>query len=134
MGEKALVETQITDAVELVRRLDKGGLSPTSAVWYYYSDTDEWRLLIAGSAFDGLLPRDEALAYQKIAEILGDPAQQALGSIGIADVKVVRTDDAIVRILRSLVKTSQNGLVRAHFTNTRINSVFVAEMFVLRAA
>ena len=46
MGENALVESQITDAVALIQRLDSQGDAPTLAAWYYYDDAAEWRLLI----------------------------------------------------------------------------------------
>ena len=47
MGEKALVESLISDAVALITKLDETGTSPTFAAWYYYADADDWRLLIA---------------------------------------------------------------------------------------
>jgi hypothetical protein len=134
MGKEVLVEGRIDDALELVKRLDKRGLSPTSAFWNYYSDADEWRLVIAGPPYDPLLSKDEALAYQKIAEAMAEPSAPALGSVTIADVKLVKTDDVFVQVIRRLVRTPQTGLVKAHFLNTRINSVFVEEMMVLRAA
>jgi len=48
MGEKALVESQVVDAIELIKKLDAVSAAPTLAVWYFYDDAAEWKLLLAG--------------------------------------------------------------------------------------
>ena len=70
MGEEALVESQISDSVSLIKSLEDDGDKPSTAIWYYFPDVAEWRLLLAGQSFDALLPKDESLAYQKIAHAL----------------------------------------------------------------
>lgn len=131
MGEKALVESQIADAIGLVRKLDADGFSPSLVVWYYYDDAGEWRLLIAGHAFDALLPKQESLAYRKVAEAM---TAVSLSSLTISDVKVIPSTSALPQALRRLVGTDANGLVRAHFSDTTLNGIFIKEMIVLRSA
>ena len=46
MGEDALVDIQVTGAIELLRKLDDTGHGPSLAAWYYYDDANEWRLLM----------------------------------------------------------------------------------------
>ena len=70
MGEEALVEGQVADAIALIKKLDSGGDAPTLAVWYFYDDAAEWRLIVAGPTFDALLPKHEAVAYRKIVEAM----------------------------------------------------------------
>ena len=84
--EKALVESQIADSVSLMRSLDSQGDKPSAAVWHYFPDADEWRLLIAGPSFDALLPNEEARAYQRVAETLSkaqvsSPSRPTIGSL-----------------------------------------------------
>jgi hypothetical protein len=131
MAQEALVESQIADASALVRTLDACGDSPTFAVWYLYDDGGEWRLLLAGSAFDKLLPNQEPAAYRKIAEAL---AKTAISSLAISDVKLVATDSPLPKTVRFLVRTPANALMRAHFSSNYINGVFIKEMIVLRSA
>ena len=131
MAEEALVESLVADSVKLVEVLDKHGDSPSNALWYFFSDADEWRLLIAGRTFDGLLPKNEARAYQKIAGAIG---KVSLGSLTIADVKLVRTDDPVLVATKFVVRTPAHGVVRAHFRDNTFNGIFVKEMLVLRAA
>jgi methionine salvage enolase-phosphatase E1 len=131
MAEETLVESLVGDSVELVKALDGQGDNPTNALWYFFSDAEEWRLLVAGPAFDRLLPKDEEQAYQKIAQAIGSAK---VDTLTIADVKLVKTDDAILAATKFVLKTPQSAVVRAHFRDNTFNGIFVKEMLVLRAA
>jgi hypothetical protein len=131
MAEETLVESLVTDSVELIKQLDKQGDDPTNVLWYFYSDAEEWRLLIAGPTFDKLLPKDEGQAYQKIAKAIGSAK---LDSLTIADVKLIKTDDPVLKATRSVLKTPQSAVVRAYFRDNTFNGIFVKEMLLMRAA
>jgi hypothetical protein len=131
MAEEALVESSVTDSVKLVEQLDKQGDTPSNVLWYFFSDAEVWRLLVAGRPFDSLLPKDESRAYQKVAAAIGSAG---LTSLSIADVKLVRTDDPVLVATKFVIKTPVDGVVRAHFRDNTFNGIFVKEMLVLRAA
>lgn len=131
MAEEALVESLVSDSVKLVGELDKQGDGPSNALWYYFSDAEQWRLLIAGATFDQLLPKHEDQAYQKIATGI---TKADLDSLTIADVKLVRTDDPLLVATKFVMSTPAHGVVRAHFRDNTFNGIFVKEMLVLRAA
>lgn len=131
MGEKALVEGIITDTIELTKKLDKDGVNPTFVLWYFYEDADEWRLLIGGPELDKLLPKNEALAYQKISEAI---SAIDLPSLSISVVKIVETSGALPQAVGFLVKTPPDGIVQASFSDTTINGIFVKEMLIVRSA
>jgi hypothetical protein len=131
MAEEALVESQLADATELVKKLDAAGYQPSLAAWYFYDDADEWRLVLAGPGFDNLLPNQEPVAYRKVAEAL---AQTNASSLSMSDVKLVGSQSSLPKTIRFLISTPKNGLARARFTSNFINGIFIKEMFVLRAA
>lgn len=131
MGEKALVEGQVADAIQLVQKLDAEGNPPALAAWYYYDDADEWRLLVAGPTFDALLPKQEPIAYKKLVEAM---AGLNLSSLTISDLKLVNTKAPLPQALRFLIGTGPTGISRAHFTNTTFNGIFMKEMIILRSA
>src|SRR5262245_63135775 len=68
MAEEPLVESLVADSVKLLQELDGQGDMPSNVLWYYFSDAEEWRLLVAGKPFDQLLPKDEGQAYQRRSE------------------------------------------------------------------
>lgn len=131
MGEETLVESQITDSITLVQGLDDQGISPSSVVWNYFADAGEWRLLLAGPAFDALLPKEEARAYQRVAEVM---AKAQLTSLTIGEVKIVKSDYPLISATHFVIGTDSRALGRAHFRDNRINGVFIKEMYVIRSA
>jgi hypothetical protein len=131
MGEKALVESQIADAIALIQRLDSEGAAPTFAVWYFYDDAGEWRLILAGPTFDAFLPKQEPIAYRKVVEAM---AAASLSSLAVFDIKLIRTDAALPQALRGNFATVPNIIVRAYLTDTTLNGIFIKEMVILRAS
>jgi hypothetical protein len=131
VAEEALVESVVNESVKLVEQLDRQGDGPSYALWYFFSDADQWWFLIAGQTFDGLLPKEEGRAYEKVAGAIRDAGP---ASLTIADVKLVRTDDPVLVATKSIIKTQPNAVVRAHFRDNVLNGIFVKEMLVLRAA
>ena len=131
MAEEALVESLVQDSIKLVDELDRQGDAPTNALWYYFSDAEEWRFLIAGPSFDTLLPKQEIHAYERVAIAL---SKADFYSLSIGNVKLVRTDDSLLVATKFVVKTAPNGVIRAHFRDNVFNGIFVKEMLVLRAA
>lgn len=129
MGEKALVEGQIADAIELVKRLDASNASPTLAAWHFNANIEVWTLLIAGPAFDSLLP--DSSAYGIIVDAMADMEPSSMSS---ADVKLVHSQSELPKTIGMIIRTPANALGRTHFTDNFINGIFLKEMFVLRSA
>jgi len=131
MGEEALVESQVADAIQLVKSLDTAGAAPTLAVWYFYDDASEWRLLLAGPFFDARLPSQEPIAYSKVVEAL---TNSTASSLPASDIKLVTTQSPLAKAIRRLINTPPNALIRAHFRSTTLNGIFIPAMIVLRSA
>ena len=131
MGEEALVESQISDTISLVKILESQGDKPSTIIWYYFPDADEWRLLLAGPSFDALLPNQESRAYQKVAEAL---SKAEVTSLTIGEVKLIKTDYPLLNATRFLIGTPPDAIIRAHFKDNRVNGIFIKEMLVLRSS
>jgi hypothetical protein len=131
MGQKTLVESQIADSMKLLQALDAANAGPTLAVWYYYEDIEEWRLILAGPTYDALLPKQEPVAYKNLVEAL---TKSALASLSISDLKILQTKSPLLQALRFLVGTPPNAIMRAHFSDTTLNGIFMKEMIIMRSA
>lgn len=130
MAETALVEGLIEDSIELVRELDKGPYKPSKVIWYYYDDVDSWRLIIVNGELDKLLPKQEPLAYKSIAEAIN---KRDLSSLSISEVKLMKSDDPLISALSFLMRTGPNNFVRASFSDTTLNGIFIKDMVILRS-
>lgn len=131
MGEEALVDSKVTDTAALIRALESHNHRPTMAVWHYFTDANDWRLLIAGPSFDPMLPKDESRAYQVVAEAL---KQSKPASLWISDVKVLKTDNDLLDVVRTLIRTDPSGVIRAHFQDNTVNGVFLKDILVMRSS
>lgn len=131
MGEKALVESKIVDAISLIQKLDADSDTPSMVAWYLYDDVDEWRLLVAGPTFDKLLPKQEAIAYRKLVDAI---VNLSLISLTVSDLKLVATNSPLPQAVRLVIRTTSNVITQAHFTNNTINGIFIKEMIILRSA
>ena len=123
MDQAVLVEQQQDEGKRLVEKLDQDGFGPSVAVWYYFSDVETWRLLLAGSALDPTKPEE---AYAVIAHSLGalrPPAQ----SMSIADVEIVSERDQVVTALRTMVHTGKN------ISSIRLSDNFVNGLHIPQA-
>lgn len=130
MAEAAMVEGLFEESIELVSILDLGEFKPQKVFWYYYDDVGSWRLIISGMAFDVLLPKQEPHAYKVIASALNS---KNLPSLSISEVKLMRSDDVLLRALSFLVKTGPDTLIRASFSDTTLNGVFIKKMIIIRS-
>lgn len=131
MAETTMVEGLIEDSIELINKLDEGDYKPAKAIWYYYDDVDTWRLIISNPEFDKLLPKQEPLAYKVIAEAVNS---KELSSLSISEVKLMKSDDPLLSTLGFLVGTGPDNIIRANFSDTTINGIFIKEMIIMRSA
>jgi hypothetical protein len=131
MGQNALVANQVSDAQTLIKKLDIAGTPPKVAMWYFYDDVEQWRLILAIPELDALLPKQEAVAYQRVAKVV---TSLTLTSLALSDIKLVRTDFALVKAIQILMRTPPTALVVAHFSDTTLNGIFMKEMIILRSA
>jgi hypothetical protein len=130
MGEAALVESQILDAITLIQKFDSEEISVNFAAWYFYHDASEWKLILSGNSFDKLLPRGEIPAYGIVVDAIKN---LSLSSLNLSDIKLISGDSVLVKSLKFLMRTGEKGLARAHFIDTTLNGIFVKEVYILRS-
>lgn len=131
MGEKTLVESQIANSIELIKQIDSSGHQLNLAVWYYYDDADEWRLILSSEKLDQYLPKQEPLAYRVVVDAFN---KLNLSSINISEIKIIKSDEPLNKTLKLLIRTEPTGITRGHFIDTTVNSIFIKEMIILRSA
>jgi hypothetical protein len=131
MDQSTLVEAKIDATVELVRMLDAEGLKPRFAAWYLYDDANEWRFLLASPALDGLLPKQEPLAYRKVIDVISKISN---ASISVSDLKLLPTEDRLPTSLRMLIKTGPDTIGRIDCQDNMLNGIFVKHVVILRSA
>lgn len=125
MDKPALVNSDMEAGERLVRDLDKSGLTVTAALWFYMSDSDEWRLILAMPVVDEKGPR---VAYEQVQAQLKSLSQYELS---LQNISVVSPGDDLIKLLGAAINTGSD-IAHMRFTRNIINGVFIEDAYVYR--
>src|SRR5207248_10011952 len=118
-----LVDSRLDDGRRLIEDLDQNGFDVKAALWYYFVEPGEWRLLIASSMVPSEGPRK---AYKRLQGLL--PKDSA---IELRNISLVSPNDEQISLLRQVIRTGP-GITNLHFVGTTINGVFIPDAFIYR--
>jgi hypothetical protein len=96
MGQALLVTVDIPLGAEVLSALDTAGLDPKVVMWAYFSDYEDWRLVIASRHFDGRSMRE---CYRLIIKAM-DAA--GISSFRAPEVFVCPMDEPFIKRLRRI--------------------------------
>ncbi|MBB1370938.1 hypothetical protein [Pseudoalteromonas sp. SR45-4] len=133
MAKDILVTERLTDSMmkagaELVARLDKNNADVKSAFWFFLSEEQVWKFIVASPQVDTLGPREY---YKKIneANLLAEEAENV---ISLNDISVSNTKNQIVQILKIAIGTD-DGISGIRFSRNTINGMFIEDTYIYRS-
>jgi len=125
--KEPLSEQMISAGSELVRRLDEAGLETSGALWFYETESNDWRLIIVspqvGSRGLKAVYKDIQTVVRAIPE--GHPA------ISLKDISAVDTNDPLISLLRNAIRT-EGGISRIRFSRNLINGTLIEDSMIYR--
>jgi hypothetical protein len=124
--KEALLDRHIDAGAAIVSELDRRNQHVTSALWYYYPDAEEWRLLLASPSFESKGSRQ---SYADVSRLLAEMGASVDG-LSVDDVKLVLNNDKFVPLLKKMIHAE--GLNKIRMTANRFNGVYVDDMLVYR--
>ncbi|HEX9652121.1 MAG TPA: hypothetical protein VGA99_00290, partial [bacterium] len=89
----------------LVHELDKAGLRPAAAFWFYFPDVQAWKLVIAESRVGANGPKE---VYKQVQRILSKLSKYQ-DILSLMDVTLVRPDEPVVLLIRRAMRTGQGN-------------------------
>jgi hypothetical protein len=125
MDKSALVSIEVDRGAEILNILDRAELKISVAIFAHLSEYEIWRLVLAGSQFDGPRLRD---AYRLLHKAL-DAAEFPLEKT--PPLLILPMDDPFIRALRRLFGKSRSveGMILG---GQSIGNRFLEEGFVYR--
>lgn len=127
MVETILTKEMIEIGAILVRKLDERGLNPDAALWLYFPEEKQWKLVVVESELGILGPKK---IYQKIQQILADSANE-LSGLSLDDVSLTKPDAPIIVLLRVAIRTGP-GISGIRFKNNVINGTLIEDAYIYR--
>jgi len=126
MDKPTLVETDLEAGKALLSVLDKSRFSVKAALWFYLSDSNEWRLIFALPSVDRIGPQ---AAYEKMQSQLQklDPKY----NLTLQNISIVSPKENLIMLLKKAIRTGP-GPSGIRFTRNTINNVFIEDAYIYR--
>lgn len=125
MDKTQLVDSDINDGMRLIQKLDMTDFSVVAALWFYYSDVIEWRLIIASWYLDMNGPKK---AYSFLQTLLID---FDIPSISLENITLISPEHDIIKLLSSAIQTGPD-LSKIRFTRNVINGQLIEDAYIYR--
>lgn len=127
MVEVELTLQRIKMAETLIRKLDNSKIPPHSAFWYYFTETSEWKLVIAMKEVGTTGPKK---IYHKIQMML-NYGKLGFETIELDDITLVKPDAPIVVLLRKIVRTGP-VITGIRITHNFVNGKMIEDAYIYR--
>lgn len=127
MDKTALVKEDIQEGIRLIEALDKAGFQVEAAIWFYFTDSGEWRLLIASPFVEKNGPKK---AYNFIQGVL-TKSSPPLG-ISLKDISAVSPKHHLISLLRIAIGSTGRGISDIRFTRNVINNTLIEDAYIYR--
>lgn len=126
MDRKILVEKDIKEGKRLIETLDEARFGVTAALWFYLTDSEEWRLLIAS-------PYKEKNGPKKAYSFIQGELEKLTPSIDISlkDISVLSPNHNLIKLLKVAIHTKP-GISDIRFTRNVINNILIEDAYIYR--
>jgi hypothetical protein len=125
MVTAALVDSLIKDGERLVQALDQASIDVQAALWFYDSDSEDWRLIIASHSLQSQGPLEAYAAVQAVLDTI--PHR----TFALSSVRVMSPEDPLIKALRSAIRTGP-GIAGIRLSRNVIDHVFIEDAYIYR--
>ena len=104
MAAAILVERDIKDGRALIQQLDKDKFPVTAAFWYYYSEWEKWRLIVASPVVES---HGQTEGYRRLIESLKLLQHRKTRSFALesGNIELVKPSDRLPILLGRAIRT-----------------------------
>ena len=124
----ALSEKMIDAGAKLVERLDADGASIKSALWLYFPDSRNWKLILASETVETDGPKK---LYEKIQGANRNTVEPD-EIVSLNDIGVTTPKHELISVLAMMIGTGQ-GIAGIRFTRNNINGVYIDDAYIYRS-
>lgn len=126
MAKEILVDEYINEAENLITELDDNKFIIDSALWYYFVEAEEWRLIIATPIVD---KKGSLEAYKTIIKFIKD--KNLFDKTPLRKLTVVSPHDPLIKLLKMAIRTGPS-ISRIRFQNNFINNTQIEDALIFR--
>jgi hypothetical protein len=126
MDKTALVEKDIEEGRRLIEALDNAGFQVRAVLWFYFAESDEWRLIVASPLVEKKGPKGAYALIQAVLAQLSPPSK-----ISLSEISVVSLEQDLIRLLKMAIQTGPD-ISGIRFTRNTVNNTFIEDAYIYR--
>jgi len=123
---ESLSPEMVETGEKLLHLLDEAKFDVSAALWFYFSDVNAWRLLIASPKVKIEGPRK---AYKKVQSVVSKMLETP--KVGIQNIAVVDSRDPLIHLLRGALRSGA-AISGIRFSKNTINGHFIEDAYIYR--
>ena len=123
---------------KLIEALDESPFKVTAAMWFYLSENDEWRLIIASPYIDKEGPKksyefiqDQLDKLSKCIDVVALLRSGLSSYLSLENISVVSPSDDLIKLMRPAITTGP-GISPIRFTRNVINNTLIEDAYIYR--
>jgi hypothetical protein len=110
---------------QLISQLDEDNVKVDAALWYYFDETPNWKLLIS---LPDVINQGPKAAYHVLQETFFKVNNLPFS---LEDSAVIKPNSPLLILLRHAIRT-ENNIVGIRFSNNMINGQFIQDAYIYR--
>jgi len=122
-----LSNEMISSGEKLTRLLDKNKFPVSASLWFFLTDSNGWRIIIASPE---VRTNGVRAAYKRVQQIISKSVSDG-PRIQLKDITLVGPSDPLISLLKVALKTDK-GISGTRFSKNMINGVLIEDAFIYR--
>lgn len=122
-----LSNEMISSGEKLTRLLDKNKFPVSASLWFFLTDSNSWRLIIASNRVQ---KNGIRVAYKRVQQIISKSVDDG-ARIQLKDITLVSPTDTLISILKVALSTG-DGISGIRFSKNMINGTLIEDTYIYR--
>ncbi len=125
--KESLSGEMLSAGAELTRRLDESRFIVSASLWFYISESNTWRFIIASPEV-----RTQGLkkAYKQVQSVVSR-ISEGQTKIPLKDITLADSKDSLISLLKVAIKIG-DGISGIRFSQNMINGVLIEDAYIYR--
>lgn len=137
MDKEELVGKQIGAGIVLIETLDSSEFTVSAAMWFYLTETSQWRLIIASPFVEKNGPKKSYEFIQNVLDELPRNIKAALYTplpdyLSLNNISLVSPNNELIKLVRIAIRTDSRAYSQIRFTKNVINNVLIEDALIYR--
>ena len=125
-----LSENMTKSGAELIKRLDKSNSEVKTALWLYFPEEKNWKLIIASP----LVGKNGPKAFYKRIIDSNNEASEEEYVVSLNDIGVANIEHPVIQLMKFAISTGEDDVSNIRFSRNTINGTFIEDSLIYRSS